>query len=128
MKLRILVSRRTPCRALFPPLVLAAGAYTQGACAHACGAEQRVPADHDRANLTRSSISTDALMTGTWCDTDWEGNRGWIYADYLPIRLSEQAGTYSVFRGAVWGWESSRSVWAITGGGITRLGRFYRQT
>jgi uncharacterized protein YraI len=60
----------------------AANAYTQGIVHLRAGPSTDYPIV---ASIPPSSLLqvSGCLDDYTWCDIDWEGNRGWVYGDYL---------------------------------------------
>jgi uncharacterized protein YraI len=60
----------------------AANAYTQGIVHLRAGPSTEYPIV---ASIPPTSLIqvNGCLDDYTWCDADWEGNRGWVYGDYL---------------------------------------------
>jgi uncharacterized protein YraI len=60
----------------------AANAYTQGIVHLRAGPSTEYPIV---ASIPPTSLLqvNGCLDDYTWCDVDWEGNRGWVYGDYL---------------------------------------------
>jgi uncharacterized protein YraI len=79
---RISIALFTLVAMAFGSAVWAGNAYTQGVVHLRAGPSTEYP--------LVSSIPPNSLLNvngclddWTWCDVDWEGNRGWIYGNYL---------------------------------------------
>jgi uncharacterized protein YraI len=80
---------RYPWVALFALLAVSLGGYAAAGPAYTQGVVHLRAGPSSEYPLV-TSIPANTLLTlngciddWTWCDVDWEGNRGWVYGDYL---------------------------------------------
>jgi uncharacterized protein YraI len=67
---------------LWTSLALASNAYTKGEVNLRAGPSAEYPLVLQIP--ANAFVNVDGCVDDwTWCDVDWEGNRGWVYANYL---------------------------------------------
>lgn len=79
---RLLVALFALCSLAFGGVASAANAYSQGIVHLRAGPSTEYPIVMSIPPSSLLQVS-GCLDDYTWCDVDWEGNRGWVYGNYL---------------------------------------------